>query len=75
MTFREFIQVHFVPHKEHSMVLIAINLALLFRNSVATLRGVKRNKRTHCAVKTQYPMRTVTKLRDVSSVSAVMRKQ
>jgi len=55
------------------MVLIATNLALLFRNIVAALRAVIRNKRTHCGVKTQYPMCTVTQLRDVSTVSAVMR--
>ena len=30
---------------------------------------------TRCIVKTQYPMRTVTKLRDVSSISAVTTKQ
>jgi hypothetical protein len=57
------------------MVIVATNLALLFRKSVAVLRGVIRNRRTRCAVRTQYPMRTVTKLSDVSSVSAIVRKQ
>jgi len=57
------------------MVLIATNLALLFRKSVAAFTGVIGNKRTHCGVKRQYPVCTVTKLRDVSSVSAVMTEQ